>query len=145
MSLDLADLYNLVEPQERGADLVIAHPVTGERMADIAMTIAGPDSNVQRRARQRLNDDLLALRRRPTAEENENLVTEMLARCVVGWNVKQDGAEVPFSFANVLRVLNRFTFIREQVDLFAGSRAAYLQKSEPAAEQSAGETEGSAQ
>jgi hypothetical protein len=131
---DLADLHNLVEPQERGSDFAAFHPVTGELMPDVVFTIAGPDSDVQRKARQRMNDELLMLRRRPTAEEQERLTTEMLARCVVGWRVKQDGVDLPFNFTSVLRVLTRLPFLREQVDIFAASRSPYFPQPAPADE-----------
>lgn len=46
---DLAHIDDLIEHQDRGTDLVIIHPVTGERMPDIVLTIAGPDSDTARR------------------------------------------------------------------------------------------------
>jgi hypothetical protein len=123
---DLAALDDLVEHQDRGAELVIHHPVTGDPMPDLVFIIAGPDSDVQRRARLKLQDELLAYRDRPPAEDQERLSIEHLARCVVKWRVKQDGEALPFTFTNVVRVLTKFPFVREQVEAFAASRTAYF-------------------
>lgn len=123
---DLADLYNLVEPQERGAEMTVIHPVTGEPMPDIVFIVAGPDSTVQRKARLQFSDELLALRRAPTADEREKIETEMMARCVIGWRVKQGGESIPFSFFEVLKLIRKFEFIRQQLDGFAAQRSPYL-------------------
>lgn len=124
--MDLSHLNDLVEGQDRGADLTIVHPVTGDAMPDLVLTIAGPDSNVQRRARMRTSDELLAYRGKPPAEDQERLVIEQLARFVIGWRVKQDGVDLDFTFTNVTRLLTRFRFIRDQVDAFAVDRAVYF-------------------
>ncbi|MCO5131201.1 MAG: hypothetical protein M9932_11620 [Xanthobacteraceae bacterium] len=124
---DLVACDDLVAYQDRGADCVITHPVTGETM-DIVFVVAGPDSDTQRRARLATTDALMAYTGRPPAEEQERLAIEQLARCVVDWRVKQDGVEVPFSFSAVVRLLRKFRFIREQVDAFAASYEPYLPK-----------------
>ena len=116
---DLSALDDLVAYQDRGADCVIHHPVTGEPMPDVVFVVAGPDSDTQRRARLSTSDALLAYRDRPSAEDQERLAIEQLSRCVVGWRVKQDGQEVPFSFTAVVNLLRKFQFIREQVDVIA--------------------------
>lgn len=126
--LDLAHVDNLVEPQDRGADLVITHPVTGERMADIVLTIAGPDSDTARRARIRLSDELMAFRNRPPADELERIEVERLARCVIGWKVTRDGKPVEYSFSNVVKLLTSVQFVREQVEQFSQNRAPYFMR-----------------
>ncbi len=92
--MDLSHFDDLIEGQDRGADLTIRHPVTGEDIADIVLTVAGPDSDVQRRARLKLQDELYAYRGKPPVEELDRLEIERVARCVVGWRVKRDGADV---------------------------------------------------
>lgn len=124
---DLAACDDLVAQQDRGAECAIVHPVTGEPM-DIVLIVAGPDSDTQRRARLDTTDALQAFAGRPPAVEQERIAVEQLAKCVVGWNVKQDGQDVPFSFTAVVRLLTKFQFIREQVDAFAASRAPYMPK-----------------
>jgi hypothetical protein len=123
---DLAALDDLVANQDRGAAMSIVHPVTLETLPDITIVVAGPDSDVQRRARLATADALLAYRDRPGAEDQERLAIEQLARCVVGWEVKQDGVDVPFTFTNVVRVFTKFPFVRDQVNAFAASRGPYM-------------------
>lgn len=122
---DLATCEDLVAHQDRGAECQILHPVDGTPL-DIVLIVAGPDSDTQRRARLSTTDALMAFAGRPPADEQERLAIEQLAKCVVGWRVKQDGQEVPFSLTAVVRMLTKFAFIREQVDAFAASRAPYM-------------------
>ena len=125
---DLAHVDDLVEHQDRGADLTIAHPVTGERMPGIVLTITGPDSDAARRARIRFSDELMAFRNRPPADELERMEIERLARLVTGWKVTRDGKPVEFSFTNVVRLLTSAHFIREQVESFSQNRAPYFMR-----------------
>lgn len=123
---DLAHIDDLVEHQDRGAALTIVHPVTGERMRDIVLTIAGPDSATARQARIKYSDELMAFRNRPPADELERIEIERLARLVIGWDVKRDGKPVEFLFSNVVRLLSSAQFIREQVEMFSQNRAPYF-------------------
>jgi len=123
---DLAHLDDMVETQDRGADLVIKHPTTLEPMQDVVLVVAGPDSDVQRRARLKFDDEMLAFKGRPPADEIDRIYIDRLARCVVGWRMKRDGADVPFTFTAVVQVLTKFQFIREQLDQFAQSRSTYF-------------------
>jgi hypothetical protein len=123
---DLAHLDDLVEGQDRGAECAIVHPVTGEMMPDLVFIVAGPDSDVQRRARLKLQDELYAFRGRVPADDQDRLQVEYLARIVVGWRVKQDGKELPFSFTNVVRIINKFRFVRQQLEAFADDRTPYF-------------------
>lgn len=123
---DLAHLDDLVEPQERGAELTIVHPVTSDKMPDVVLTIAGPDSDTARRSRVKFSDDLMAFRNRPPADELERMEIERLARLVIAWKVARDGKTVEFTFTNVVRLLTQCQFIREQVEQFSQSRAAYF-------------------
>lgn len=125
---DLADVDNLVEYQDRGADLMVTHPVTGECMTDIVLTIAGPDSATARRARLQFSDELMAFRNRPPADELERIEIEQLARLVNGWAVKRDGKPVEFNFTNVVRLLSSARFIREQVEAFSQKRDVYYMR-----------------
>lgn len=125
---DLAHFDDLVEHQDRGADLVVVHPVTGERMQDVVLTIAGPDSDTARCARVRFSDELMSFRNRPPADELERMEVERLARLVIGWRVSRDGKPVGFSFTNVVRLLTSLQFIREQVERFSQDRAVYFMR-----------------
>lgn len=122
---DLAHLQDIVEGQDRGAELLIKHPVTGEP-TDVVLIVAGPDSDVQRRARLKMQDALYAFRGRPPADDFDRLEIERLARCIVGWRVKRDGQDVPFAFSTAVKLLTDMRFIREQVEAFAASRVDYF-------------------
>lgn len=123
---DLAHIDDMVEAQDRGAELTIVHPVTGEKMPDIVLTVAGPDSKIARRARLQHSDELMAFRHRPPAEELERMEVEQLARLVIGWKCTRDGKPVDFNFTNVVRLLNSARFIREQVEAFSQKRDIYF-------------------
>lgn len=125
MASDLSALDDLVAGQDRGADLVIKHPVTGESM-DMILTVAGPDSDVQRKARLQMQDELYAFKGRPPAAEYDRMDIDRLARCVVSWNVKRDGNVVPFALTNVVKLLREQESVRQQVEQFSQSRAPYF-------------------
>jgi hypothetical protein len=124
---DLAHVDDLVEPQDRGADLTIRHPVTGEPM-DIVLTIAGPDSNVARRAQLQFDDELMSFTGRPPASELDRMQIDRLARSVVSWKVTRDGTSVKFTHTNVVKLLRSAEFIRAQVDAFSQNRAPYFMR-----------------
>ncbi len=128
MANDLSHLDDLIATQDRGADLAITHPVTGESMPDVMFTIAGPDSDVARRARLKFDDEMLAFRGRPSSDDLDRMYVERLARCVVGCKIRRDGKDVPFTFTTVVKLLTSFQFIREQVDAFSQDRAPYFMR-----------------
>jgi hypothetical protein len=113
--------------QDRGLEVTImdAHGFETE----IKMRIAGPDSGVQRRARHGLIE---RYRRLPQAERTsesakESFAVELLAGAVLGWSgIAEKGQALPFTHTNVVRLLTDYPWVREQVDLIAGSREAFL-------------------
>lgn len=87
-----------------------------------------PDSATQARARLQMSDDLVAAaddEGRVNAINREKARLNCLARCVLGWDVKEDGEAVPFTHANVLRLLRAAAWVQAQVDAFASDRAAF--------------------
>ncbi|HVV43172.1 MAG TPA: hypothetical protein VHC94_19150 [Nitrobacter sp.] len=124
MSSDLSALDDLVAGQDRGADLAIKHPVTGEPIG--TLTIAGPDSDTQRRARLQMQDELYAFKGRPPAAEYDRMDIDRLARCVVSWRLKRAEQDVPFTFAAVVKLLREQPSVREQVERFSQDRAPYF-------------------
>lgn len=126
--MDLAHLDDLVEQQDRGSEFTIKHPVTGEPMPEVILTVVGPDSNTARLARIKLSDELMAFRGKPPADELDRIEIDRLARCVIGWSVKRDGKPVEFSFTNVVRLLTDKQFVREQVEAFSQSRVPYFMR-----------------
>ncbi|MFZ5690545.1 MAG: hypothetical protein ACOY5F_04760 [Pseudomonadota bacterium] len=124
--LDLAHLDDLVEDQDRGAEMTVVHPVTGEAMPDMVFIVAGPDSDIQRRARLRLSDDLLQYRHHVPAHDRERFEIEFLARCVIGWRIRQGGREVEFSHSNVVKLITKHRYIRQQLQAFTEDRTPYF-------------------
>lgn len=124
MTLD--DILANVADQDRGREFELADPVEG-KPTGIKFRIAGPDSDTQHRARIALMDELAEMadaEGRVSAENREKARLNCLARCVLGWEIEEDGKPVPFNHKNVLRVI-RVQWVQEQVDAFAGDRAAF--------------------
>lgn len=124
MTLD--EILHNVTDQDRGHVFELADPVTG-RPTGIKLTIAGPDSATAHRARLMLADELAEVADadgRVTAEQREKARLACLARHVLRWEIEEGSQPVPFSTANLLRLL-RVQWVQEQVDAFAADRAAH--------------------
>ncbi|MBB1498472.1 hypothetical protein [Paracoccus sp. MC1862] len=125
--MQLNDILADAQDQDRGRDFDLLDPVTG-KTTGITLRIAGPDSATQARARLQLVDDLAEMaddEGRISASAREKARLNSLARCVLGWDVKEDGEPVPFTHANVVRLLRAATWVQAQVDGFASDRAAF--------------------
>lgn len=125
--VDLSKFDGLTEAQEKGIAIPILTP-TGEPTG-IVITVAGPDSDRQRKAVQKQVDERLRRRsNKPmTAAEMSESAVRMLASSVVGWNNVQIGEDtIPFSVDAAVSLFQRFPWIREQVDAVAGDRASFL-------------------
>jgi hypothetical protein len=125
--MDLNDILGNIADQDRGREIELADPVTGAPTG-IKFRVAGPDSDVQRRARLALADELAEMAGadgRVTAEQREKASVNMLARCVLGWEIEEDGKPIPFSQKACIRVLSAGIWIRAQVDAFAGDRRPF--------------------
>jgi hypothetical protein len=124
MTLD--EVLNNVRDQDKGKEFELVDPVTGEPTG-IRLWIVGPDSETSHRARLALSDELAEVadsNGRVTAEQRERARLHCLAAHVLRWEIIEDGKPVPFSTANVLRLL-KVTWCQEQVDAFAADRAAH--------------------
>jgi hypothetical protein len=118
------DILANIADQDRGKEIELADPVTG-KPTGIKFRVAGPDSDVQRRARLALADELSEMAGpdgRVTAEQREKARINTLARCVLGWEIEEDGKPIPFSQKACVRVLSAGTWIQQQVDAFAADR-----------------------
>lgn len=125
--MDLNDILADAQDQDRGREFELADPVTG-KPTGIKLRIAGPDSATQARARLQLVDDLAEMADadgRVSAVNREKARMNCLARCLLGWDVTEDGEPVPFSHANVLRLLRAAVWVQAQIDSFASDRAAF--------------------
>jgi len=122
--MDLSDILGNIADQDRGKEIELADPVTG-KPTGIKFRVAGPDSDVQRRARLALADELSEMAGpdgRVTAEQREKARLNTLARRVLGWEIEEDGQPLPFSQKACVRVLSAGTWIQQQVDAFAADR-----------------------
>lgn len=125
MQLD-AMLANCAD-QDRGREVEIVNPWDG-KPTGIRFWLAGPDSEIQRQARLRMMDDLLDASRHDgtvSATDREKARINCLARCVLRWELSEEGHPVPFNHRNVVRVLTAVHWLQVQVDAFAGDRANF--------------------
>lgn len=125
--MDLNDIEADAQDQDRGREFELLDPVTG-KATGITLRIAGPDSATQARARLQMVDDLAEMADddgRVSAAAREKARLNSLARCVLGWEITEAGQPVPFTHANVLRLLKAATWVQSQVDGFASDRAAF--------------------
>lgn len=124
MTLD--EIIMNVADQDKGAWFELADPVTGQPTG-IRLCVAGPDSETAHRARLALSDELADMadaEGKVTAEQREKARLNCLARHVIRWEIEEDGKPVPFTTANLLRLL-RVHWCQQQVDSFAADRAAH--------------------
>jgi hypothetical protein len=122
--MDLNDVFSNIADQDRGRLLEVVDPWTGEP-AGIRFRIAGPDSEVQHRARIEMMDELADAadtEGKVSAEARERARLNCLAKCCLLMEIEEDGKSVAMSHKNVLRVLRAGTWIQAQVDAFAGDR-----------------------
>lgn len=125
--MQLNDILADAQDQDRGRDFDLLDPVSG-KPTGITLRIAGPDSATQARARLQMVDDLAEMADadgRVSAADREKARLNTLARCVLGWDVKEDGKPVPFNHASVVRLLKAAQWVQQQVDGFASDRAAF--------------------
>ena len=124
--MTLEDILNNVADQDRGREFELLDPVNGAPTG-IKLWIVGPDSVTAHRARLALSDELTAMADAEgclTAEQRERARLNCLAAHVLRWEIIEDGKPVPFSTANLLRLL-RVHWVQEQADAFAADRAAH--------------------
>jgi hypothetical protein len=125
-SKDLAAFDALTKAQEDGLSVDILDP-TGESTG-ITITVAGPDSARYKSAEQ-IDKRLKRRSAAPmTASEIAQASLEGLADCVIAWSpVTLDGADLPMTSDNAVRLFTRFPWIREQVNAAAGDRTSFLE------------------
>lgn len=133
MAVDLDQFSGLVEAQEQGYPVQIRAPDGSD--LGLTITVAGPDSDRQRKARQKQINRRLAKRNAAPmdAAEIEASGIGLLSETIISWSpaIKLGGKELSYSAENARKVLTAFPFIREQLDAAAGSRADFLQPSPP--------------
>lgn len=117
---------------EEGAELEVLDPVTGEAVG-VYIVLAGADSSVHRKAtaslsKRRLNGQKGFRNKGWDPEKMEAESIEILAACTLSWKgVLVDGAPLPCSRDNAIKMYTRFPWLREQVEQFISDRSEYLQ------------------
>lgn len=125
--MQLDDIRANVIDQDRGRVLDIVNPWTGEKLG-MTFTLAGPDSETQRKARLAMMDELADMARPDgtvSAENRETARLNSLARSVLGWNVSDNGQQLAFEHRNIVRILRSALWLEAQVDAFAGDRGNF--------------------
>lgn len=123
--LGLEALFHAAERQNEGAWFDILHPVSFEKTG-MRIKVAGPDSEVQRKARLKLQNYLNTLKS-SAVSGRERAAIEFLADCILDWEIVENGQSLPFSHANACRILSAGTWVRAQIDAFAGDRSPYFE------------------
>ena len=124
MTLD--EIHANLADQERGRWLDVVEPWEG-KPAGIRLLIAGPDSDTQRKARIARMDELADAadgEGKVSAGTREKARINSLARCVLSWEIIEDGTPLPFSHKALVKLLN-VGWVQEQADAFAGTRAHF--------------------
>lgn len=117
---------------EEGAELEVLDPVTGEAVG-VYITLAGADSAVHRKAltaasKRRLNGQKGFRNKGWDPEKMQEESIEILATCTLSWKgVTLEGAALPCSRDNAIKMYTRFPWLREQVEAFISDRSEYLQ------------------
>jgi hypothetical protein len=126
--MDLSEIVKSTSAQDAGHEFELLDPVRGEPTG-IKLTVAGPDSEIARKARHEMEKEInrqSARRGGLTPEGREQIMDEFFGTVVLGWNAKEAGKAVPFSKEAFLRLLKAGTWVRAQVDAFAGDRSPYF-------------------
>lgn len=117
---------------EEGAELEVLDPVTGEPVGAY-IVLAGADSAVHRKATAAVSKRRFSSQKGfrnkgfdPEKVDAESI--EILAACTLSWKgVLVNGAPLPCSRDNAIKMYTRFPWLREQVEQFIGDRSEYLQ------------------
>lgn len=126
--MDLSDALGNVVDQDKGRWLDILDPWSG-KVTGMRFLLAGPDSEAQRRARIAMMDELAEAAGADgtvSFEAREHARIGCLGRCVLGWEIEDEGKPLSFSHKNVVRVLKGVSWIQAQVDAFAGDRRHFV-------------------
>lgn len=126
---DLSSLGDLADAQEKGIDLKIVHPGTGEEIG-ITMKVVGPDSDRQKKLTAVMLQERSEMRvRRVSAARMQEEANRTAAASIISWSgVVENKKEIEYSPSAALTLVTNYPFIREQVLTAAGDRASFLKK-----------------
>jgi hypothetical protein len=127
--MDLSKL-GFTEAAETGADLILEHPITGEKY-DITITLLSTGSSKYRAKQKELQNRRMRQVSRgkhkdfvPTDEEN----CELLATCTLGWSglAYESEEEMEFCFKNAKYVYSKEYWIYSQVNEFMADETNFF-------------------
>lgn len=130
IDFNLPDYDNWLRTQEEGIQVPIYRPGTEEVLMNIS--VAGPDSEQQRRATERITEENIARGRQTpmTSQEQREQGWRFLAMCCKGWDAKDSqGNPIPFTEDNAFQLFSRYAPIREQVDAASANRLRFIKRS----------------
>jgi hypothetical protein len=128
--MDLSTL-DVKSAAERGADLHLEHPTTGEPLKtedgkNITIRLLGNDSREFRAGLSEIAEKNVGKKRTSFASAEANGI-ELLARVTVGWqNVTYKGEALKCTPENVRTLYTEISWIKEQVDAFVADRSNFL-------------------
>jgi len=109
----------------------LKHPATGEDLSG-KIKVVGKDSTkftqlseeFKRKALEDMKSSKTMAQRMDNAQEQSDAI---IVACTIDWDgMMLDGEDLPFTEANVKMVYQRFTWIKEQVDVAIADRANFL-------------------
>lgn len=147
---DLGD-FDTTAGSDEGAEFELLHP-TNKRPLGIFWRVLGKHSEIFRdivrertdaRIQREASAAKFGIEDKPmTAEQIEGNAVELLTACTLGWRsetyndkkevvdnrpiIKIAGEELEFNLANAKRVIERFIWIREQVDAKVGELELFI-------------------
>jgi len=128
-NIDISDLRT--DRADDGEWLELEHPKTGAPTG-IKIKLLGVDSDAYNKQSRKNQDRRLKKRKfKVTSDELENENIELLVMITKEWeSMIENGQPVEFNVSNVRRIYGdkKYSWIREQVDEFAGDRNNFLGK-----------------
>lgn len=126
--VDLSHFDELQKIQDEGREFPILDAAGS--LTDIRLRVAGPDSEVQRRAKHAADAFLNDIRERgaqPTDDDLETYSIMRMTAAVIGLSGLEgyDGKPMEGTAENVEMLLRRFPAFRDQVAVLASSRVLY--------------------
>ena len=132
------DLMNIGTTKDT-TDVVLYNPVNSEILlnddgSEMTVTVHGPYSAKYKSiSHNQQNRRLMKAQRTGgklnlTAEEIEASATDLLVKCVDGWNITVGGEKPECTEAKVRELFETLPWVREQVDAALGDAQAFLGK-----------------
>ena len=123
---DLSFLDAMQERQNQGVEFPIVDAARQD--TGIRVKVAGRDSDAQRKARDEIMQHLINSGgdHRTVADRQRNNI-DILASAILDWSgVHRNGKPVECTMEEVVSLLTRYPVVRDQVDIYASTRALYM-------------------